>query len=64
MPTFATRRAAKFWVGGAGVITSAVLAAWAEAPRPLFIANAAIVAIAVYLVPNEAPNESTVEGSE
>ena len=53
MPTWATRRAAKFWVAGVGVVTAALLASVPDAPRWLFAGNAALAALAVYLVPNE-----------
>jgi len=56
MPDFATRSAAKFWVAGVGTVTASVLAAWPEGPRWLFVANAAIAALGVYLVPNDDPH--------
>lgn len=52
MPDIATRRAAKFWVAGLGTLTAAVLAAAPDSPRWLFVANAALAALGVYLVPN------------
>ena len=58
MPTWATRQAAKFWVAGVGVVTAALLAAVPDAPRWLFAGNAALAAVAVYLVPNEAADEA------
>lgn len=57
MPTMLTRQAAKFWVALVGVVTGAVLAAVDDAPRWLFVVNAAVAAIAVYLVPNQEPPE-------
>ena len=53
MPDIATRRAAKFWVAGLGTLTAAVLAAAPDSPRWLFVANAALAALGVYLVPNK-----------
>ena len=55
MPTMLTRQAAKFWIAGIGTVTASILAAWPEGPRWLFIANAAIAALGVYVVPNEQP---------
>lgn len=52
MPTWASRKAAKFWVGGVAVVTAAVLAAEPSAPRWLFVVNSALAALGVYLVPN------------
>lgn len=56
MPTWATRKAAKFWVTGVATVVAAVLVAAPESPQWLFVVNAALAALGVYLVPNaEAP---------
>ena len=59
MPTPLTLAAAKFWVALIGTVTAAILAAAPDAPRWLFIANAAVAAVAVYLVPNTPKEEQS-----
>lgn len=64
MPTPLTLAAAKFWVALVGTVTAAILAAWTDAPRWLFIANAAIAATAVYLVPNRRVEQGPEVGAD
>ncbi len=53
MPDYLTRKAAKFWIAAAGVVTATVVVTWPDAPGWLVTGNAVLVALGVYLVPND-----------
>lgn len=56
MPTWATREAAKFWVGLVGAVVIAILTVLGDdAPRWLTVVAAVATALGVYLVPNASP---------
>jgi hypothetical protein len=53
MPTFATRQAAKFWVGLVAVIFTSVATVIPDSPKWVFVVIAVSTAIGVYAVKNE-----------